>query len=60
MTCIDEAKKDLRENARPELTNYLDSVDAYSTIVLAYPNYWGTFPIRVPGSGNWNIYAITC
>ena len=47
MTCIDEAKKDLRENARPELTNYLDSVDAYSTIVLVYPNYWGTFPMAV-------------
>ena len=47
MTCIDEAKKDLRENARPELTNYLDSIDEYDTIVLGYPNYWGTFPMAV-------------
>ncbi len=47
MTCIDEAKKDLRENARPELTNYPDSIDEYDTIVLAYPNYWGTFPMAV-------------
>ena len=47
MTCIDEAKKDLRENARPELSNYLDSIDEYDTIVLAYPNYWGTFPMAV-------------
>ena len=47
MTCIDEAKKDLRENARPELTNYLDNIDEYDTIVLAYPNYWGTFPMAV-------------
>ena len=47
MTCIEEAKKDLRANARPELTNYLDSIDAYDTIVLAYPNYWGTFPMAV-------------
>ena len=47
MTCIDEAKKDLRENARPELTNYLDSIAEYDTIVLAYPNYWGTFPMAV-------------
>ena len=38
MNCIDEAKKDLRENARPELTKYLDSIDEYDTIVLAYPN----------------------
>ena len=47
MTCIEEAKKDLRENARPELTSYLDSIDEYNTIVLAYPNYWGTFPMAV-------------
>ena len=47
MTCIEEAKKDLRNQARPELTNYLDSIDAYDTVVLAYPNYWGTFPMAV-------------
>ena len=47
MTCIEEAKKDLREQARPELTNYLDSIEEYDTIVLAYPNYWGTFPMAV-------------
>ena len=47
MNCIDEAKKDLRENARPELTKYLDSIDEYDTIVLAYPNYWGTCPMAV-------------
>ena len=47
MTCIDEAKKDLKENARPELTNYLDNIDDYDTIVLGYPNYWGTFPMAV-------------
>ena len=42
-----DVKKDLRENARPELTNYIDSIDEYDTIVLAYPNYWGTFPMAV-------------
>lgn len=47
MTCIDEAKQDLRSNARPELVNYPDSLDAYDTVVLAYPNYWGTFPMAV-------------
>ena len=47
MTCIEEAKKDLRNQARPELTNYPDSIDAYDTVVLAYPNYWGTFPMAV-------------
>ena len=47
MTCIEEAKKDLREQARPKLTSYLDSIEEYDTIVLAYPNYWGTFPMAV-------------
>ena len=47
MTCIDEAKNDLRSNARPELKNYIDSIDEYDTVVLAYPNYWGTFPMAV-------------
>ena len=47
MTCIEEVKKDLREKARPALTHYLDSIDAYDTVILAYPNYWGTIPMAV-------------
>ena len=47
MTCIDEAKKHLRTNARPELVSVPDSVDAYDTVILAYPNYWGTMPMVV-------------
>lgn len=47
MTCIEEAKKDLHDNARPELQRDLDGVGDYDTIVLAYPNYWGTFPMAV-------------
>ncbi|MCR4634251.1 MAG: NAD(P)H-dependent oxidoreductase [Erysipelotrichaceae bacterium] len=47
MTCIDEAKKDLRNNARPELMHYLDNIDDYDTVILAYPNYWGTMPMAV-------------
>ena len=47
MTCIDEAKKHLREKARPELVRYPDSLDEYDTVILAYPNYWGTIPMAV-------------
>ena len=47
MTCIEEAKKDLRAKARPELASMPESVDEYDTIVLAYPNYWGTMPMAV-------------
>ena len=47
MTCIEQAKKHLRENARPELKAYPDSLDQYDTIILGYPNYWGTMPMAV-------------
>ena len=47
MTCIEEAKKHLREKARPELVRYPASLDAYDTVILAYPNYWGTIPMAV-------------
>ena len=45
MTCIEEAKKDLRAKARPELVSVPGSIDEYDTVVLAYPNYWGTMPM---------------
>ena len=47
MTCIEEAKKDLRAKARPELVSMPDSIDGYDTVILAYPNYWGTMPMAV-------------
>ena len=47
MTCIEEAKKDLRAKARPELVSMPESIDEYDTILLAYPNYWGTMPMAV-------------
>ena len=47
MTCIEEAKKDLRAKARPELVSLPENIDAYDTVILAYPNYWGTMPMAV-------------
>ena len=47
MTCIEQAKKDLRAKARPELVSMPQSIDEYDTVVLAYPNYWGTMPMAV-------------
>ena len=47
MTCIDEAKEDLKKNVRPELVGMPESIDEYDTIILAYPNYWGTYPMAV-------------
>ena len=47
MTCIEEAKKDLRAKTRPELVSMPASIDEYDTVILAYPNYWGTMPMAV-------------
>ena len=46
-TCIEEAKKDLKENVRPELVSIPDNIEDYDTVILAYPNYWGTMPMAV-------------
>ena len=45
--CIEEAKAELRQNARPELKGYPDSLDGYDTIFVGYPNWWGTMPMAM-------------
>ncbi len=45
--CIDEAKKELREGARPKLKNHMDSLEDYDTIFVGYPNWWGTMPMAM-------------
>lgn len=47
MVCIEEAKRDLEADARPALATYPEGLDAYDTVYLAYPNYWGTMPMAV-------------
>ena len=47
MVCIEEAKAELREGARPELKKYPESIDQYDTIFVGYPNWWGTSPMCV-------------
>ena len=46
-TCIAEAKEDLRKKVRPALKQDLASIADYDTVILAYPNYWGTIPMVV-------------
>ena len=45
--CIDEAKAELRQGARPELKAYPDSLDGYDTIFVGYPNWWSDAPMAV-------------
>lgn len=46
-TCTDEAKKELRDGARPELKEYIDSLDGYDNIFICGPCWWGTFPCAI-------------
>lgn len=41
------ARDELRAKARPELTDHVDNMDEYDTIILGYPNWWGTMPMAV-------------
>lgn len=45
--CIAQAQSDQKREARPELKSYPDSIDAYDTIYLGFPNYWSTMPMAV-------------
>ena len=41
------AKKELNEQARPEIVGGVDNIAQYDTIILGYPNWWGTMPMAV-------------
>ena len=45
--CIDDAKAELRMDARPELKEYLDNISEYDNIVIAGPCWWGTYPMAI-------------
>jgi len=47
MVCIDEAKQELRDKARPQLTAKVENMDQYDTIILGYPCWWGLPPMAV-------------
>lgn len=45
--CTEQAKQELQRDARPELSIYLSSIEPYGTIILGFPNWWGTMPMPV-------------
>lgn len=40
----DVASDEQRDNARPALASHVENMDQYDTIILIYPNWWGTLP----------------
>ncbi len=46
-TCLDEARRDQENEARPELKTQIDNLAQYDVILLGYPNWWATIPMPV-------------
>ncbi len=47
MECTEVAQKELNDNARPELKEYIEDISQYDTIYLGFPNWWNTMPMPV-------------
>ena len=46
-SCTEEAKEELRQQARPELQYYFGSMARYDNIFVCGPCWWGTFPMAI-------------
>ena len=45
--CIDVAKKELKDKARPEIAGDLPDLTGYQVVYLGSPNWWGDCPMIV-------------
>lgn len=45
--CIAQAQRDQKNDIRPVLKKFMESLDEYDVIYLGYPNYWSTMPMAV-------------
>lgn len=45
--CCEQAQAELKNNARPQLKKYLDSIDDYDNVFVCGPCWWGTFPMAI-------------
>ena len=46
-TCLDEALRDQRANARPALKTHVSNIAQYDIIMLGYPNWWASIPAPI-------------
>jgi flavodoxin len=45
--CTKVARQELRNNARPDISESVTDMAQYSTVFLCSPNWWGTLPMAV-------------
>ena len=43
--CVNQAKKEINDNYRPELADFPKNINQYKTIFIGSPNWWGTIPM---------------
>ncbi len=46
-TVLDEAQRDQKEQARPELANHVENMEQYDIVMIGYPNWWASIPMPV-------------
>ena len=46
-TVLDEAQRDQKKQARPEIKNHVENMEQYDTIILGYPNWWASIPMPI-------------
>lgn len=42
--CIEQAQREIQDNARPEYTLNIDDISEYDTILVGYPIWWSSVP----------------
>lgn len=47
MKCTEVAQEELRDDARPELKEYIEDISEYDIIYIGFPNWWSTMPMPV-------------
>lgn len=46
-TCLEQAKRDQQNAARPELKTHIANMAQYDVIFLGYPNWWASIPMPI-------------
>lgn len=47
MKCTEIAKRELQNDARPEIRQCLEDISEYDTVYIGFPNWWGTLPMAM-------------
>lgn len=42
---VEQAKQEQQNNARPQISTEIPDLDAYHTVFVGFPNWWGTMPM---------------